>query len=935
MYKVLVGVSLAVCLGCLVGGAEAVPLQQEGGLNGLVSVEAEHFDDNITQSNATWQQVGPTGGFTGEAGMQVRGLAQINEGYAATSPRLDYQVSFVKTGTHYVWIRAWGAGGGDDSCHTGLDGEEIATCDRMQGWNLNYTWSNSTMDGVRSTFEVDSTGIHTFNVWMREDGLIVDKIVLTTNPDYTPTDDGPAESPRGIATFATMPTPGDGALDVAQDTVLSWNAGPYAVTHDVYFGTVFDDVNLASRTNPLGVLVSQGQTETTYVPVDRLELERTYYWRVDEVNTAASPAIVQGGVWRFTIEPFAYPVQNIIASASGFQPGFGPANTINGSGLNADDLHSVEQEDMWLVDSAQSGPVWIQYEFDRVYQLQELWVWNYNVIFEAVIGYGFKNVTVEYSTDGTDWATLGDVEFAKAPAAPDYASNTVVDLGGIAARYVRLTPSSNWGGLFSQYGLSEVRFFYIPAHPREPQPADDLSDVDPATVLTWRAGRGAAAHEVYLGTDMATVVNGTAPTDTVSSASYDPGPLDFGTTYYWRIVEVNEAAMPSAWEGDLWSFATKSYETIDGFESYTDDLDAGEAIFDTWVDGWVNGTGSTVGYFDAPFAERTIVHGGKQSMPLSYANSDSPWYSETQRVFESPQEWTVHGADTLVVHVQGRPSAFVELPSGRILMGAAGADIWDAADEFRFGYKQLQGDGSIVARVEHVVDTDPWVKAGVIIRETLKAGSSFAAVYMTGSNGVRYQARLTTDEAAVSDTSVATDEQIALREPLWIKIERSGNAFHGYYSADGENWTAMSWNPQTIAMSNSAYIGLAVTSHSSGTLTSAEFSGVATTGNVTGAWAVETIGPEQPEGNAPDTLYVVVEDTAGGSAVATHPAGEAATLLAGWNEWQIPFSDLAGVNLARVESMTIGVGDRANPTAGGSGLILIDDIGFGKPAVAE
>ena len=935
MCRVLIFLGLgAVVLGLVATEAGAVPLQQDGGANGIVSVEAEHFDDNVEQSNRQWTEVGPTGDFTGVAGMQVTGLAQINEGYAATSPRLDYQVNFTKTGTHYVWIRGWGAGGGDDSCHTGLDGAEIDSCDRMQGWNLSYAWSNSTMDGVRSTFEVTSGGIHTFNVWMREDGLIIDKIVLTTNPDYTPTDDGPPESPRGTPAYATIPIPTDGAVDVPRDVTFAWSPGPFAATHDVYFGTVFDDVNTADRANPLGVLLSQGQTDAIYDLPDRLEFNHTYYWRVDEVSAAPDSTIVRGNVWRFTTEPFAYPVTSITATASGSDPDAGPENTINGSGLNADDFHSSEQYDMWLVSPGQPQPVWIQYEFDRVYKLHEMWVWNYNVTFEAVIGYGFKDVTIEYSINGTDWTTLADVEFARAQAGPDYAHNTTVDWAGAAAKYVRLTANNNWGGLFPQYGLSEVRFFSIPAHPRRPQPADGQTDVDPDAVLTWRPGREAASHDVYFSSDMEAVADSTALIDTVATSSYDPAALEFGTTYYWKIVEINEAASPATWEGDLWSFATKPYAIVDDFESYIDDPDSGLAIFATWIDGWVNETGSTVGYLEAPFAERTIVNDGKQSMPLAYANADSPWYSETQRTFDAPQDWTVNGADTLIVHFQGRPSAFTELPSGNIIMGAAGVDIWDAADEFRFAYKQLNGDGAIVARIENVVDTDAWVKAGIMIRESLDPGAAFAAVYMTGANGVRYQARLATDQAAVSDTAVATAEQIALREPVWVKIERTGNALDGYYSTDGQNWTAMSWNPQTIPMAADVHIGLAVTSHSAGVLTTVEYSNVETTGDVTGQWTTETIGPEQPEGNTPESLYIVVEDTAGHMAVVPHPAGVAATLLAGWNQWQIPFSDLAGVNLSRVDALCIGIGNRDNPAPGGAGLIYIDDIAFGKPAAS-
>jgi Gylcosyl hydrolase family 115 C-terminal domain/F5/8 type C domain len=929
MCRVLVFVGLGIlALNFAAGGALAAPLQQDGGTDGIVSVEAEHFDDNVEQSSRMWEQVGPTGDFTGTAGMQVTGLAQINTGYAATSPQLDYQINFVKTGTHYIWIRGWGAGGGDDSCHAGLDGAEIATCDRLQGWNLDYAWSNTTMDGVRSTFEVTGGGIHTFNVWMREDGLIIDKIVLTTNPDYIPTDDGPAESPRGAPAYATAPAPSDGAVDVPRDVTLAWSAGPLAATHDVYFGTVFDDVNLASRTDTLGVLVSQGQTATTFDLADLLDFGQTYYWRVDEVNAAPDSPIIRGNVWRFTAESLAYAIENVTASASGSVEGFGPEKTIDGSGLNADDLHSNAREDMWQIVSDEAGPVWIQYEFDRLYKLHEMWVWNYNVAFEVVLGYGFKDVTVEYSTDGTNWTALGEVEFAKAPASADYAHNTVVDLAGVAAQYVRLTANSNWGGVFPEYGLSEVRFFSVPAHPREPQPADGQTNVDPEAMLGWRAGREAVSHEVYFGTDPEAL----ALAGAVDTAGYDPGTLDFGTTYTWNIVEVNEAASPSVWEGDLWSFSVTEYAVVEDFESYDD---ADDRIFDTWVDGWVNETGSTVGYLEAPFAETTIVHGGKQSMPLAYANTDAPWYSETQRIFDTPQDWTVSGADTLLVHFQGRPSAWTELASGHIIMGAAGEDIWDTADEFRFGYQRLSGNGSIMARVERVVDIDAWVKAGVMIRGSLAPGAPFAAVYMTGSNGVRYQARLAINEAATSDTAVATEEQMALAEPVWIKIERSGDVFNGYYSTDGQNWTAMSWNPQIIAMPADVYIGLAVTSNVVGVLTTAEFSGVEIAGDVTGAWAVETIGPEQPEGNTPETLYLAVEDIAGQAKIVSHPAGEVAALLAGWNAWEIPFSDLAGVNLSEVTALYIGVGDRDHPTAGGTGLIYIDDIAFGKPAATE
>jgi len=110
---------------------------------------------------------------------------------------------------------------------------------------------------------------------------------------------------------------------------------------------------------------------------------------------------------------------------------------------------------------------------------------------------------------------------------------------------------------------------------------------------------------------------------------------------------------------------------------------------------------------------------------------------------------------------------------------------------------------------------------------------------------------------------------------------------------------------------------------------SAAFSNVSTTGNVTGTWEIAEIGVEQPAGNTPEALYVALEDTAGNVQVVTHP-DPLATALTEWQQWQIPYAELSGVNLGSVSAMYIGVGDRDNPTAGGTGMIYIDDVGFGS-----
>jgi len=724
-------------------------------------------------------------------------------------------------------------------------------------------------------------------------------------------------------TLAKGPKPEDGAIDVPRDVVLSWTAGKFAATHDVYFGTAFDDVNDASRSNPLGVLVSQGQAAATYDPPGLLEFGTTYYWRIDEVNAAPSTTIFKGDVWSFTAEPFAYPVANIIATSNGtYDADGGPEKTIDGSGLNAADEHSTEATDMWLAMPG-AEPLYIQYEFDRVYKLHEMLVWNYNVQFELLLGFGLKGVTVEYSENGADWTTLGDFEFARATAKASYAANTAVAFDGVPVKFVRLNVNSGYG-MMGQFGLSEVRFMYIPAQAREPQPADGATGVDVGTALAWRSGREAASHEVYLGADP----DALALAGTVSSATFAPA-LEFGRTYYWQVVEVNEADAVAAWTGDVWDFSTQEYASIDGFETYNDDIEAGTAIFDTWLDGWVNDTGSTVGYIETPFAEKSIVHGGSQSMPFQYDNTTSPFYSEAWREFETAQNWTGNGADRLVLYVRGNAPAFKETADGGVIMSAIGTDIWDTSDQFRYAYKNLSGNGSITVRVDSLVRSNEWAKAGVMIRETLEPGSkhAFTALTPEPAHGLSFQRRPIAGQAS-ANTDVAN-----IPLPQWVRLTRTGNIFTAHYSADGSTWTEVVASPAVdITMASNVYIGLAVCSHDAAIVTAAEFSNVAMTGNVTGNWQTAEIGVAQPLGNSvAEPMYVRIEDAAGKTATVVN-ADASINLRPSWQEWAIPYSDLSGVNLSRVNKMVIGVGSKTSPKAGGTGTVYVDDIGFGRPA---
>ncbi len=138
-------------------------------------------------------------------------------------------------------------------------------------------------------------------------------------------------------------------------------------------------------------------------------------------------------------------------------------------------------------------PNWIQYEFDKVYKLYQLLVWNSNQMIEDFMGFGAKTVKIETSLDGTTWTELANVpEFAKGSGAAGYAANTTISFGGVEAKFVKLTITANWSGLAPQVGLSEVRFTYIPVQARLPQPATGAQGVSIDAVLTWRPGREAA-----------------------------------------------------------------------------------------------------------------------------------------------------------------------------------------------------------------------------------------------------------------------------------------------------------------------------------------------------------------------------------------------------------------------------------------------------------
>jgi fibronectin type 3 domain-containing protein len=238
--------------------------QQSAAADGIVAMEAENFDGLVSQGNHNWVAVTAPAGFSGSGARRAEpdnGTLQ-DTGYVTASPRLDYRVNFVRTGTHYVWIRGSRADGSDDSCHAGIDGAANTTADRISNFpSANaWSWTGTTMDATsRATIQVASTGLHTVNIWMREDGFRIDKIVLTTSSAFTPSGTGPAQSPRGGDATPPAAPSGLTAAPAGSAINLDWNnnaeadlggyrvhrattsGGPYAAVSGLLAASAYSD----------------------------------------------------------------------------------------------------------------------------------------------------------------------------------------------------------------------------------------------------------------------------------------------------------------------------------------------------------------------------------------------------------------------------------------------------------------------------------------------------------------------------------------------------------------------------------------------------------------------------------------------------------------------------------------------------------------------
>jgi hypothetical protein len=387
--------------------------------------------------------------------------------------------------------------------------------------------------------------------------------------------------------YALGPTPPDGALHDDTWVNLSWSAGDFAVSHDVYMSDNFENVNDGAESTFQG-----NQTDTFFVVgfpgfafPDGLVPGTTYYWRIDEVNDTEPNSPWKGDVWSFSIPPktayFPDPANGAESVAMD-----GQLSWTGGFGAK---LHTVYFGDNFDdVNNAAGGLPQVATEFTPgTLKMAKTYYWRVD---EFDVAETYKGNVWSFTTEGA-----------------------VVTLN----------------------------------------PANGAVDVTQTPVLTWAPGLG-ATHEVYFGADAASLeLKGSG---NLGSESYEPGQLEWNTTYYWRVDEANNANADSPWTGPLWSFTTANFLIIDDFESYND-LDpadpASNRIFNVWIDGFDNPAvnGSVVGHANPPFAEQTIVHSGNQSMPFAYDNTVGK--SEATLTLTSNRDWTAKGVNTLAIWFRG------------------------------------------------------------------------------------------------------------------------------------------------------------------------------------------------------------------------------------------------------------------------------------------
>jgi len=788
--------------------------------------------------------------------------------------------------------------------------------------------------------------------------------------------------------IAYSPEPVDGFKYVDPDATLSWTVGFGAKVHYVYFGTTFDEVD-----NDVG---ASPNPSTTYNP-GPLADNTAYYWRVDEFDglqtykgkvwsfrtmpiiTITDPDLI--GWWKFDEGSGSSVIDwsgHENDGTTGGDPVWVKGAIDGGLDLTGTDYVSVDAVADDLTSNNFTLSAWI-----KTTQEGEGNVFASNTGSDHVLLFGIDggDVYVDDGPESTFPPAVNDDQWHMITFVKDGSRITIytdaVQVGTLSTS-IDVTAETSWSiGQEWDSGGSTPSDFYVGAvddariYNRaltqaevaqltrgdllaawNPIPGNNATvDVEGAKLpLSWSPGDEATGHDAYFGADKTAVENAdSSDTSGVyrgqqAGTSFSPTEsLDWGTgPYYWRIDEINADATVTS--GSVWSFTVADHLIVEDFESY--DAEDNQIWF-SWHDGLGygsvgvppyfagNGTGAAVGDETTnSYTEQSIVHGGGQSMPVSYDNNKQGFarYSETEFTLTAPRNWTNYDVAELSIWFRGYPASvgsFVESPVGTYTMTASGRDIEDQDDQFHFAYKMLTGTGSIIARVDSIDNTHVWAKAGVMIRESLEPNSKYAFAVVSAASGAAFQYRLSSD----TDTDGTTQSGIAA--PYWVKLERNiSGSFTASISTNGSTWVAVeNATPQVISMASTVYVGLAVSSHDNALTCTAKFSNVQIDGNVGPMWTNQDVGINS---NDAEPFYVAVSNTTGQGAVVVNDDPAAATIDT-WTEWVIPLQAFAdqGINLSNVDRIAIGLGTRNNMSVpGGAGKMFIDDIGLYQIRIA-
>jgi len=491
------------------------------------------------------------------------------------------------------------------------------------------------------------------------------------------------------------PSVSDGAKFVVTDTELGWTAGFGAKLHTVYFGDDLDTV-----TNAAGGLP---QSATTFTP-GSLEMDKTYYWRVDEFE---APLTHTGDVWSFTTVPNV-PVgdPDLVAwwkldEGGGTTvvdwSGHGNHGTLNGDpqwtdgyDVGALDLDGtgdyVDFADTSGLPAGTSARTMCGWGKTNTIAAGWRWIAAYGTgatsqaMFIGINGSdlygggygddvllsGFWKVDVWHhiclTYDGTTATLYADgIQVASQVKTWDL-SLSLAHVG----RQVN-TAAEFWDGL-----VDDVRIYNKALTAEEiqqvmlgntklagsPVPARDaIVDIRDISSLNWSAGDTAASHDVYFGTDRDAVAgaDNNAPQFQGNQAGTSlslAALVEFGGgDYYWRVDEIESDGTANA--GTIWKFSVPDHLIVDDFESYND-IDEGQPgsnrIYLTWIDGFGTTTnGAVAGNLDPPFMSQG--RSGAQAMPLGYDNAGK--ISEATMTLVSKKDWTGQGVTKLVVWFRG------------------------------------------------------------------------------------------------------------------------------------------------------------------------------------------------------------------------------------------------------------------------------------------